>query len=169
MMAEGGALTGLQAESGSIGAIMATANTSPLAPGATVSVTTFDTGSNTELTLAGMILPSNDGFAGLDAWTIPTTAGTYTIMINAYDAGTEANDELLTPMSGAPGVLGIPAAPGMDSGTGGTGVTLEETNQTVHIHRGVIGDTSDLDGASDLDSRIHRWLNPVAKVVVTVQ
>lgn len=50
----------------------------------------------------------------------------------------------------------------------GTGVTSEESNTTVHIHRGNVGDTMVEGGASDLDSRIHRWLNPVAKVTITV-
>ena len=110
-------------------------------------------------------------FAGLDAWTIPETAGTYTLYLNAYDAGSEANDEILgVEGSGATGVAGIPANPsGVGSGTNGTGAAEADTNTTVHIHRGVLGDTDPDGGASDLDSRIHRWLNPVAKVVVTVQ
>jgi hypothetical protein len=39
----------------------------------------------------------------------------------------------------------------------------------VHIHRGNLGDTDITGGISDVDSRIHRWLNPVAKVTVTVK
>ena len=50
-----------------------------------------------------------------------------------------------------------------------TGVTSTESNQMVHIHRGNIGDTDATGGISDVDSRIHRWLNPVAKVTVTVK
>ena len=99
---------------------------------------------------------------------IPAEAGSYTMYLNAYDAGTEANDEIVNG-GGAAGVAGIPAAPGGNAGTGGMGVTSEESNMTVHIHRGVIGDTDASGGNSDLDSRIHRWLNPVAKVTVTVK
>ena len=122
---------------------------------------------NTQLSIASMLLPTNDGFAGLDAWTIPTEAGTYTVYLNAYDSGTEANDEIVNG-GGAPNTPGIPVAPGGDAGTGGTGVTTTETNTTVHIHRGVLGDTDPTGGNSDLDSTIHRWLNPVVKVTVTV-
>ena len=64
---------------------------------------------------------------------------------------------------------GIPAAPGGDGGTGGSGVPATESNMTVHIHRGSLGDTDSTGGASDLNSTIHRWLNPVAKVELTVQ
>jgi hypothetical protein len=38
----------------------------------------------------------------------------------------------------------------------------------VHIHRGVLGDDDPSGGASDLDSTAHRWLNPVAKLVIEV-
>lgn len=116
-----------------------------------------------------MLLPTNDGFVGLDAWEIPETAGTYYLNVNAYDAGTEANNELVTADSGASGVLGIPAAPGMDAGANGTGVTDAETNQSVHIHRGSLGDDDLTAGKSDLDNRVHRWLNPVARIRVVVQ
>jgi len=138
-----------------------------LAPAASATLE-MDTGTNEYLSLTSMLLPTNDGFAGLDAWQIPSVAGTYWINVNAYDAGTEANDEIING-GGAPGTPGIPAAPGMDAGTGATGVTTEETNTTVHIHRGAVGDDSLTDGASDLDNRIHRWLNPVLRVRVVVQ
>jgi hypothetical protein len=144
-------------------------NGGPLAPGATTTITDMDTGEYDLLSIVAMVLPTNDGFVGLDSWAIPDTAGTYTIYLNAYDAGTEANNELIVSGSGAVDVLGIPADPGGNSGTGGTGVTTEETNATVHIHRGNIGDSSTTSGESDLVNTVHRWLNPVAKVVVTVK
>jgi len=124
---------------------------------------------NDYLSIAAMMLPTNDGFVGLDSWKIPSEAGTYTVYLNAYDAGTEANNELVIAGSGASGTPGIPAAPGGDAGTNGTGVSDAESNTNIHIHRGVLGDTDDNGGASDLDSRVHRWLNPVAKLTVVVQ
>lgn len=169
-MAEGGAIGDLMTLADSIGASTA-ANPAGglLAPGMSTNVMDWDTGdSNTQLTFTAMILPSNDGFAGLDAWTIPSTPGTYTINLNAYDAGTEANDEIVNG-GGASGAPGIPINPGMNGGMNATGVTTEEANDLVHIHRGVIGDTDEDGGVSDLDSRIHRWLNPVVRLVVTVQ
>ena len=168
-MAEGGALTDLVTEAEGLGAEMLTNPAEGLlAPAKQVAVASFDSKMNGYLSIAGMILPSNDGFVGLDSWPIPDQAGSYTLYLNAYDAGTEANDELITG-GGAPGVAGIPANPGANGGTSGTGVTSTELTQMVHIHRGNVGDTDASGGASDLDSRIHRWINPVAKVVVTVK
>lgn len=125
--------------------------------------TEFDLSSsedNVYLSVAAMMLPTNDAFIGLDSWEIPSEAGTYTIYLNAYDAGTEANDELIT---------SIPAAPGGDAGTGGTGVVDTVSNETVHIHPGVLGDSDLAGGISDLDSSKHRWLNPVAKLTIVVE
>jgi len=139
-----------------------------LAPGMSTTYMLTNDSANTHLSMTAMILPSNDGFVGLDGWEIPTEAGTYTVMLNAYDAGTEANNELVNG-GGAPGVPGIPAAPGGDSGTGGTGVTDTESNTMVHIHRGSLGDDNVSGGKSDLNNSIHRWLNPVAKLTVTIQ
>ena len=122
---------------------------------------------NQYLSLVAMLLPTNDGFVGLDSLKLPTAAGTYSYYVNGYDAGTEANDELITG-GGAPGVAGIPAAPGGDGGINGTGVTSTESNTVVHIHRGVLGDDEADGGDSDLDVTIHRWLNPLAKVIVEI-
>jgi hypothetical protein len=168
-MAEGGDLDGLIANLDSIGAVsVANPAEGLLAPATSVAALDIDTGSLGNLSIVTMMLPTNDGFVGLDGWSIPETAGSYTIWLNAYDAGTEANDEQVTG-GGAPGAAGIPANPGGNGGSGGTGVTTTEENATVHVHRGNVGDTDATGGISDVDSRIHRWLNPVAKVVVTVK
>lgn len=167
-MAEGGDISGLLAESETIGAVtLANPAEGMLAPGGTVMVEAWDVQSQGYLTLTGMLVPSNDGFVGLNSFPIPTEAGTYTLMLNAYDAGTEANDEIVNG-GGAPGVAGIPGNPGMNGGANATGVTQSESNATVHIHRGILGDTDAEGGPSDLDARIHRWLNPVAKLTLTV-
>jgi hypothetical protein len=123
---------------------------------------------NTHLSIVGMVLPTNDAFVGLGALQVPIAAGTYTYYLNAYDAGTEANNELLDTSGCAAGMPGIPGAPGGDAGMNGTGVAGADSNTTVHVHRGLLGDTNSTGGTSDLDSTIHRWQNPVAKVVITV-
>lgn len=170
-MAEGGAIAGLEADlDAASGQYAANPAAGLLAPGASATTGTLDThgSSNNYLSVVAMMLPTNDGFIGLDSYPIPTSPGTYTININGYDAGTEANDEIVNG-GGASGVAGIPAAPGGDSGTGASGAANADTNTSVHIHRGVLGDTDATGGISDLDSRIHRWLNPVARVTITVQ
>ncbi len=168
-MAEGGDISGLLGIADSVGAV---SEENPagglLAPGTSTMVTNMATGANDRLSIVSMILPTNDGFVGLDSWKIPEVAGTYTLYLNAYDAGTETNDEIVNG-GGALGVAGIPVNPGANGGTNASGVTSTESNQMIHIHRGNIGDTNLTGGISDVDSRIHRWLNPVAKVTVTVK
>ena len=169
-MAEGGDISGLVAD---LSAVNANTAENPagglLTPGASASATinTDAAPDNTHLSLVAMLLPSNDGFAGLNAREIPTEPGTYTWNINAYDAGTEANDEIIG--SGAPGEPGYPAPPPVadSSGTGGTGVDAVAEGY-VHIHRNVLGDENISGGNSDIVNTVHRWLNPVIRVVVTV-
>ena len=141
------------------GLLMPTAST-------TATFTTADT--NTALSIVGMLLPTNDGFVGLNSWPIPQEAGTYTVYLNAYDAGTEANDEIRG--GGAPGAPGMPVPPPLEDliGTGGSGVTTTINNAMVHIHPGNLGDADMMGGQSDIQNTVQRWLNPVAKVTVTV-
>lgn len=167
-MAEGGDISGLVSDSAAGTVNVENPASGMLAPSTSTMVMDMDTGDNDRLSIVGMLLPTNDAFVGLDSWSIPEEAGTYTVYLNAYDAGSEANDEIING-AGALGMAGIPVAPNSDGGTGATGVTTTEVNQTVHIHRGNVGDTNPNGGISDVDSRIHRWLNPVAKVVVTVK
>ncbi len=170
-MAEGGDISGLSSDLQGIGATVEedpAGGVLPPAMSANVDINTDGT-SNTQLSVVAMLLPTNDAFAGLNSVTIPTVPGTYVFNVNAYDAGTEANDEQLAAGGGVPGAAGIPADPGGLAGTGGTGAAAADANANVHIHRNTLGDTNATGGPSDLDSRIHRWLNPVVRVVVTVR
>ena len=171
-MAEGGDISGLLAYVNGRGAdSVANPAGGLLAPGAAVHDVFFDTdrSRNRYLSIVAMLLPTNDGFVGLDSLRIPDFPGTYSYYLNGYDAGTEANDELITG-GGAPGEPGIPADPGDNAGTGGTGaVDIDaNTNTNVHIHPSVVGDTDPGGGISDLNSAIHRWQNPVAEVIIEV-
>lgn len=168
-MAEGGDLSGIEA---ALNAVGATQSNNPaeglLLPGAsTNTMLNTDGTSNVMLSIVGMILPTNDGFIALNNIEIPQEAGTYTYYAKAYDAGTEANDEIVG--SGAVGEAGFPA-PGPVAetlGSNGTGVDTSAEG-FVHIHRGALGDTDAEGGMSDLDSTAHRWLNPIAKITLTV-
>ncbi len=166
MMAEGGDVSGLKTEVEAADGAVLELTTTPTLAGAT-SMGSLDTGENMYLSLTAMLLPTNDGFVGLDSWKIPDDPGTYTLMLNAYDAGTEVNDELI--VAGAAATPGIPANPSGSSGMNGTGASTDEANNRVHIHPGNLGDTDSDGGFSDLDSRVHRWLNPVAKLMITVK
>jgi hypothetical protein len=112
-MAEGGDISGLVADMQGVGATIAenpAAGLLPPAMSADVDLNTDGT-SNVLLSVVSMLLPTNDAFAGLNSITIPTDPGVYTFDLPAYDAGTEANDEMITG-GGAPGAAGIPADPG---------------------------------------------------------
>lgn len=169
-MAEGGDISALVAD---LTAVNATISENPagglLMPGASTSVSLNTDGApdNTVLSIVAMLLPSNDGFMGMNTVQIPTEVGTYSYNIPAYDAGTEGNDEIVG--SGTPGEPGYPAPPPIaaSSGVGGTGVDAA-IEGFVHIHRNILGDTDLNGGPSDMDSTVHRWLNPVVRVVVTV-
>ena len=170
-MAEGGDISALSAELGALGAtVVENPAGGLLGPGASAqaSINTDGAPDNVRLSLVAMLLPSNDGFVGMNSVAIPTEPGTYSYDVNAYDAGTEANDEVRG--SGAPGMPGFPApGPVADaSGTGGSGIAATAEG-FIHIHRNVIGDTNAIGGNSDIDALVHRWLNPVARVQITVR
>lgn len=168
-MAEGGDISGLEAIASSIAAD-SISNPAAGLLGPTASTTTMlsTDDSNTVLSIVAMMLPTNDGFVGLNSWSIPEEAGTYTVYLNAYDAGTEANDEVRG--SGAPGEAGFPVPGPLDAllGSAGTGVTADSPNGYVHIHPGNLGDDDTTGGVSDISNTVQRWLNPVAMVTVTV-
>ena len=172
-MAEGGDLSDLIGDVDAAGGkyVVADPAGEPLAPGASATAKFKTKGRhNAYLSITGMLLPTNDGFVGLDALMIPKKKGTYTYRIEAYDAGTEANDELIVGMpGGAPGMPGIPGDPSGAGGSMGTGVAGADHNVKVHVHRGVIGDTDPDGGLSDLNRDVHRFNNPVAKLVLTVK
>ncbi len=170
-MAEGGDTSGLTTLIQGQGAVTA-AGTGLIAPGASETLTISNSGntSNDRLSFVGMLLPTNDGFAGLNSVNLPTgdIGSSMTWDVVGYDAGTEANDEIIG--SGVPGVAGFPApAPvvATGTGTGGTGVSASAEGY-VHVHRNVLGDTNASGGVSDINSTVHRWLNPVARVTVTL-
>jgi hypothetical protein len=139
-----------------------------LAPGMTTTAVLNPAPWQDRLSVIAMLIPTNDGFVGLDAIRVPKVPGTYTYAVNGYDAGTEANDEVLDTSGCAPGMPGIPGDPTGLAGTGGTGVATADYNTYVHIHPGVVGDLDPDGGPSDLDPSVHDWNNPVGYVTVTV-
>ncbi|BFM12357.1 spondin domain-containing protein [Simiduia litorea] len=170
-MAEGGDIAGLEAAVTAVaGQVVANPAAGLLLPGASTSamINNDTNAANTQLSIVAMLLPSNDGFVGLDSLTLPTEPGTYTYNLNAYDAGTEANNELRG--SGMSGQPGMPVPPPLEAeiGMNGTGQS-GSAEGFVHIHRGVLGDMDAAGGVSDISATAHRWLNPVARITVTVQ
>lgn len=169
-MAEGGDLSGLLEQlGGADGDTIANPVNGLLGPGESAQDVRLSPEGrrNRYLSIVAMLLPTNDGFVGLDSLKIPIFPGTYRYYLYGYDAGTEANDEVITG-GGAPGQPGIPADPGGNAGNSGSGVIDFDYNTNVHIHRGIVGDDDPNGGGSDLNSAVHRWLNPVAELVIKI-
>lgn len=95
------------------------------------------------LSLAAMLLPTHDTFVGLDSVLLPRNFESFTAM--AYDAGTEANDELCVNIPGPQ--------------CGGDNVNDDSGEGFVHVSDGI-------HGIGDLPEADYDWRNPVAKVEV---
>jgi len=108
------------------------------------------------LSLASMLICSNDGFAGLNSVLLPE-AGARIILTSGYDAGTETNTEdfadLVPPCQGLIGV---------SSGEVGTGAS-----NPALVEDGVITYHPGIQGSADLLVDVHAWSNPVAKITIT--
>lgn len=131
---------------------------------------------HTYLSIVGRLIPTNDGFVGLNSYKIPTTVGTYQIFMNAWDAGTENNNENVLPINQGNSSTGIPQHAELAFNNSGSGISFpndENLNKIgIHIHRGNLGDlltNGSSDDISDLDRKVHRFMNPVAMVTITVK
>ncbi|WP_028885840.1 spondin domain-containing protein [Teredinibacter turnerae] len=116
-----------------------------LAAGSSVEITIAAAAGVRTLSLAAMLLPTNDTFVALDAVALPTQRA-QTYLAYAYDAGSETNSETCATIPG-PLCGGIPFSP-EDSGEG-----------FVHVAAGI-------SGSGDIDAAQYDWRGPVAKVVI---
>ena len=147
------------AESGDIGPLTTTLNADrrvvdvqnsvdPLLPGKSVTVVVSAAHGARRISIAAMMLPTNDGFIALDSVKVPRH-GSVTFFSPGFDAGSEPNDELCKNIPG-PTCDGMGLSPGDNDGDEGY----------VHIHRG-------MHGIGDLAADVYDWRNPVAKITVT--
>ena len=120
----------------------------PLMPGMSTIVIVRAGHGARRISIASMMLPTNDGFIALDSVKVPWR-GSATYFSPGYDAGTEPNDQLCANIPGPQ--------------CGGYGLSDEgspDDEGYVHVHRG----THDL---GDLLAHVYDWRNPVAKITVT--
>jgi len=117
-----------------------------LGPGESVTVTLSATHGAHNISMASMMLPTNDGFIALNSVKAPRH-GTVTYYSPGYDAGTEPNDELCISIPGP-----TCGGEGPSPGAGGEGY--------VHINRGI-------HGIGDLAPDVYDWRNPVAKITIS--
>lgn len=151
-MAEGGDNSGLLG----LSVAMATASgAAPIGPGGseTISVTIEDV-TDAKISVATMLVNTNDAFSGLNAWDLSQLAvgDSWSTNANVYDSGTEANSEAM-------GTIPGPA----DSGTGF--VADRDDVDFVGSHAGVVG--SD-DGLTDsVLNNQHKFDNPAVRISIT--
>ena len=130
---------------------VAVVGAAPIAPGASVTSTVLVTDRYERVSLAGMLVCSNDGFGGISGAELPEDVGDSTsIGAMAYDAGTEINTEAYADI--------VPPCDGM-GGSGMSNPALAEGG-VVHMHDGITG-------AGDLTVAQHGWNGPVANVTIT--
>jgi hypothetical protein len=141
------------AESGDVGPLAAvldgmpsevfsTAATSDLlGPGESVTVEIRASSRFRRISVAGMLIPTNDTFVALNAATLPLWSQSHTVP--AYDAGSEFNDELCANIPGPT--------------CGGAGGSVEDGEGYVHISRGI-------SGIGDVEPSNYDWRNPVARI-----
>jgi len=109
------------------------------------------------LSIATMLICTNDGFTGLDGAKLPKQ-GTRVFLTNAYDAGrevkTEKQPDLVEPCS----LLGPVVLPGVHPSP--------NFNPPI-VPPNPIGMHAGIQGVGDLSVALHGWKDPVAKVAIT--
>ncbi len=112
------------------------------------------------LSLASMLICTNDGFTGVDSLRLPSKVGeSVTVETMAYDAGTEANTEDFADMvPPCQGLIGVSTG---EPGTGQSDPALAQ-NDVISQHAGITG-------RRDLVPAVHGWdvSAPVARITVT--
>ncbi len=116
----------------------------PILPGETASVVVSSSKRAKELSLAAMLVTTNDAFVALNGVRLPGRYSSH--MPPALDAGSEANNEDCAYIPGPP------------CGNGGVRDT-DGAEGYVYVSSGV-------HGIADLDPAQHDWRNPVAKITI---
>lgn len=107
------------------------------------------------LSLAGMLIPTNETFVGLDAVRLPI--GRTVVYAAAYDAGTEGNDQSCAHMPGP-----------RCGGEGYSPAPADDDEGFVYVGNGfhTLGD-SDAEGFEVLGPLTYDWNNPVARIEIS--
>ncbi len=141
-IAEGGDTSILQSAMDASPAVLETVTTGGLlGAGESVTFMISSNANNRLLSLAGMLLPTNDAFAAVNSIRFPRSRAV--VYATAYDAGSEENDELCASIPG-PTCGGEPFSAGMAEGY-------------VYVSNGI-------NGQGDLDPTVYTWNNPLLRV-----
>jgi len=151
-LAENGGVPVLAEELGGVAGVsdVQVAGAEPIAPGASVEVLISADPGAWRLSLAAMLICTNDGFAGISKIGLPGRLGDARVAYGiGYDAGTEINTEAYVDL--------VPPCDGL--GQSGASDPLLAENGVVRRHRGI-------KGVGDLTVKDHGWDDPVVKVTV---
>lgn len=121
-----------------------------LAPAVTTSVEVRGGGRYGRLSLVAMLIPTNDGFVGLNSVGLPADFEPRVVDAVAYDAGTERNDERCASIPG-PDFTECNGPGGGTRPGGGEGA--------VTVHNG-------MHGVGDFRAAERDWRSPVARVTI---
>jgi hypothetical protein len=150
------------AEEGNVGPLRALLDGSPLVrataagnglldPGQSITFRIEGNPWKERLSLAAMLIPTNDAFVAVNAMQLPFPGWpAQSATAVAYDAGSEVNDELCA---------SIPGPFFAECGGSGGGARAGGGEGFVHVHRG-------MHGIGDFKPNARDWRNPVAQVSV---
>lgn len=147
MLAEGGDTGPLSERLASAGALDVVTTGDVLPPGQSVTVHVRTNSRNDRVSVAAMLVPTNDAFFAVNGVQGPRQHRSKTYMSPAYDAGTETNDEMCVSIPGPPFICN------------GEGYNADSGEGYVYIHSGI-------HGIGDLPAYAHDWRNPVAKIKI---
>ena len=123
------------------------------APGGKVTLEFAANPRRDRLSVAAMLIPTNDAFVALRGGLLPTRGKSISYYLYAHDAGSEVNDERCA---------SIPGPSFAECGGPGGGAVAGGGEGFVHLHNGI-------HGVGDLDPSTRDWRAPVAIIVVTAQ
>lgn len=151
------------AEEGNTGPLAAALSLRPETSGLVTGNSLTDPGMSTRLvltasagrkfdrfSLAAMLIPTNDAFLAVNGVELPKGKDSLVVMVPAYDAGTERNDETCA---------SIPGPFFVECGGSGGGARVGGGEGYVHIHAG-------MHGIGDMNASQRDWRNPVARITV---
>ncbi len=122
-----------------------------LDPGTSVTIKVRTRGNFDHVSVASMLIPTNDAFFALNDVEVPLGKEPTMHTSVAYDAGSERNDETCASIPG-PHFTEC-------GGSGGGGAPVGGEEGYVHVNAGI-------HGIGDLNAAERDWRNPVARIVI---
>lgn len=126
------------------------AGTSLLTPAVTISFEIAANGRSDRLSVAAMLIPTNDAFFGINSLKLPGDFDPVVVDALAYDSGTETNDERCA---------SIPGPSFSECGGPGGGRRVGNGEGAITVHNG-------MHGVGDFSEPLRDWRGPVARVTI---